>query len=119
MALIDNLLAYYKLDDVNDAHASYHLTNNNSATFVTGKIGNGVDLEKDSSQYLSVANNLGVDGGAITISAWLKVGTQPASGEINIIASQFSSITDTGYDLWYTNTSGTLQAKGNRNTSLL
>ena len=113
-ALIDNIIAYYKLDDVNDAHDSFNLTNNNSATFVAGKIGNGVNLVKASSQYLSVANNLGVDGGAITISAWLKVGTQPASGEINIVASQFSNPTQTGYDLWYANNSGTLQVKGNR-----
>ena len=38
--LLTNLISYYKLDDVNDYYASNNLTNNNTVTFVTGKIDN-------------------------------------------------------------------------------
>lgn len=44
MALIDNINAYYKLEDVNDSVASYHLTNNGTTPFNAAKIGNGADL---------------------------------------------------------------------------
>ena len=57
--LLTNLISYYKLDDVNDYYASNNLTNNNTVTFVTGKIGNAGDFEVDSTQYLSNTGNLG------------------------------------------------------------
>jgi hypothetical protein len=56
MALIDNIQNYWKLDEssgnASDSAGSSTLTNNNSATYSTGVINNGVYLN-GSNQYLS------------------------------------------------------------------
>lgn len=44
MALVDNLISYWSLADVNDAHGSNHLTNTNTVTFVTGKVGDAANF---------------------------------------------------------------------------
>ena len=71
-----NLQGYWRLEDATDSSDnSYDLTNNNAATFVTGKFGDGVDLESGSSQYLSIADascaNLEISGSQ-TWGAWIK-----------------------------------------------
>lgn len=88
MALSDNLVAYWSLSDVNDAHGSNHLTNNNAVTFVTGKVGNAVDLENGSDQYLSIASNSDLQCGDIdfTIAAWVNI--ESISGNAHGIVSK-------------------------------
>jgi len=74
-ALTDNLISYWSLDDLTDEVTTNDLTNNNSATFTTGKIDNGVDLESGSSQYLSItdASQTGLDiTGDMSINVWVK-----------------------------------------------
>ena len=49
-----SLIGWWDLADATDEHTnSLDLTENNSPTYTTGKFGNAVDLEKDSSQYRS------------------------------------------------------------------
>ena len=96
--LLTNLISYYKLDDVNDYYASNNLTNNNTVTFVTGKIDNAGDFEVDSTQYLSNTGNLGIDGGAISFSAWIKLESQTAA---RFIVNQFSDTSHIGYWIHY------------------
>src|SRR4030095_13402698 len=74
MALTDNLQAFWELDNLNDAHSTNTLTNNGSATFVAGQVGNCVDLEQHSSQYLSIADNAALSMGNIdfTVCAWVR-----------------------------------------------
>jgi len=78
MALIDNLVSYWKFDESSgnaaDAHGSNTLTNNNTATFAAGKINNGADLESSSSQSFSIADGSqsGLDiTGDLSLSMWL------------------------------------------------
>lgn len=58
-----------------DAVGSNTLTNNNSATFTTGLIGNAADLERGSSQSFSItdASQTGLDiTGDLSLSSWIK-----------------------------------------------
>lgn len=96
--LLRDLISYWKLDESSgnaaDSVASNTLTNNNTATYSAGKINNGVDLEKDSSQSLSItdASQTGLDiSGDFTISAWIKVESDPANGEYRPIAGKWDA----------------------------
>ena len=73
-SLLTNLAASWKLDDLTDSSGNGNtLTNNNSATFNTGKIGNAVYLTAASSQFLSMASNSFVQTGDVdfTIGLWV------------------------------------------------
>jgi concanavalin A-like lectin/glucanase superfamily protein len=72
MALFDGCVAAWKLSDLTDATGPGNtLTNNNSATFNTGKIGNAVYVAAASSQYLSKATSADVElSSDFTIAFW-------------------------------------------------
>ena len=79
MALTDNLVSYWKLDESSgnaaDAHGSNTLTNNNTVTYVAAKINNGASLVKASNQYFTAANGaiFGTgSGNNFSISMWYK-----------------------------------------------
>jgi hypothetical protein len=112
--LLTSLLGYWKLDDVNDFYSTKNLTNNNSATFAAGKIGNGVSLAHASNQYLDTTDTLGVDGGNFSWAGWVKVGTAPSSGVVNAIFVQGNNTSKVGFWLSYFNNSGTLQLFADR-----
>lgn len=77
MALTTNIEAYYKLDNVNDSVGSNNLMNNGTATFTAGKIWNATDFwTANTSKYLSLASNLGITGGNITLNCWIKSNTE-------------------------------------------
>lgn len=72
--LLANLAASWKLSDLTDASGNGNtLTNNNTATFNTGHIGNAVYTAYLSSQYLSIASNAFVQAGDVdfTIGFWV------------------------------------------------
>ena len=73
-ALTDGLVSFWSLDDTTDATSTNDLTNNNSVTFVTGKVGNAADFESSSSQYLSIsdASQSGLEPSEISIAFWYK-----------------------------------------------
>lgn len=85
----DNLLTsginYYKLDESSgnavDSIGGNTATNNGTATYSTGKINNGVNVN-GSSQYLSFSNCPRIGNGAFTISAWIKGTSFGADGAI-------------------------------------
>jgi hypothetical protein len=86
MALIDNLVSYWKLDEASgnaaDSHGSNTLVNNNTASYSAGIINNGIDFELSSSQYLSIADasQTGLDlSGDFTFSFWLKLEQLPST----------------------------------------
>lgn len=85
MALTDNIISYWKMDESsdgsgavarNDSVTTNHLTDNSPyAASAAGKIGNGVDLEASASEYLSIADasQSGLDlSNAFSISFWVK-----------------------------------------------
>ena len=112
MALIDNILAYYKLDDVNDSVASYALTNNNSVAFNAGKIGNGGDLgASNSTKSLNRDDSYGLNRLSLrSMSFWFKLATAPSSGNTQIL-TRFLFATNTGNytDVAYRNNAGTYE----------
>lgn len=75
MALSDNLVAYWSLGNLVDEVAGLTLTNVNSATFVTGKVGNAVNLVNASAQQLTIADNATLSMGDIDFSwaFWLQL----------------------------------------------
>ena len=85
MALTDNLVSYWKFDEASgtayDSHGSNDLTNVNTCTFGTGKLNNGADLERSSSQWFSIADasQTGLDfSTALSFSLWYKPESLPA-----------------------------------------
>lgn len=74
MALTDNLVSYWKLDEASgnraDSHGSATLTDNNTVGSATGKINNGADFEFDNAEHLS--NAAFAAGTACSVSAWVK-----------------------------------------------
>jgi len=73
--LLTGLKAYYALSDLTDSSGNgLTLTNHNSVTFVTGKVGNAANFVSASSQYLSHADaapyQMGT--GSFTVAAWIR-----------------------------------------------
>lgn len=76
-----NLQEYYTLEDANADKNGNNLTNNNTVTFTTAKYNNGADGgSSDGNKSLSIASNLGFGGGDYSISLWVKLNTEIASG---------------------------------------
>jgi hypothetical protein len=80
-------VAYYKLDETSgnaaDSIGSNTLTNDN-VTYVTGKINNGADLEKDSTAVFTTTTTPVTGTGDKTISVWCKPESFSANGNIVI-----------------------------------
>jgi len=78
LAIIDNLVSYWKLDetsgDRSDAHGSNTLTDHNGTSYGTGKIGNCADFELNNSNFLTKSDNSDLSVGDIdfSISLWIK-----------------------------------------------
>ena len=84
MALTDNLVSYYKLDEssgnASDSVGSNTLTNNGTATYTTGKINNAATLVRSSSQYLDGGTTSSLQpASALTFSMWIKINNKPVS----------------------------------------
>src|SRR3990167_10532803 len=80
MALIDDLISYWKLDEASgnatDSHGSNNLTDNNTVARVAAKINNGGDFEATASENFSIADGSqsGLDLSTdFSISAWIKM----------------------------------------------
>lgn len=64
--------AVYHLNDTTDSTGSFDLTNNNTVTFSTGKLGDGAVFgSSNTNKSLSYAGNLGYVGGNISVTYWL------------------------------------------------
>lgn len=78
MALSDNLISYWKLDEASgnaiDSHGSNTLTDNNTVGSATGKINNGRDFEAGNTEYFSIATDSDTVLGDFDFSftAWVK-----------------------------------------------
>ncbi len=76
MALSDNLVAYWKLDEASgtraDSFSNNNLSDNNTVGSATGKINLAADFVASSSEYLSIADNVPLSFGdeALTITYW-------------------------------------------------
>ncbi len=87
-ALIDNLVSYWKLNEISgirkDSTGNNDLSSTNSVGTGVGKIGNAATFIESSNQYLSVADNasLRTENTDFTISAWVKKEDPNAFGMI-------------------------------------
>jgi hypothetical protein len=118
MSLTTNLISYWKMDESsgNAADSSgngYTLTNNNTVSFAAAKINNGADFgASNTNKSLTTANNLGIDGGAMSISCWIKPTALPSSSSDPFATSTFnfagqsSSASSVQYNLSLANVSG-------------
>lgn len=118
MSLLTNLIAYYKFDEASgnavDVVGGFNLTNNGSAGFVSGLIGNCADYgTTNSTKFFRISNNLGITGGAITISTWIKMRTEIAGG-VQTIALQGDAGVDVNYIVTYEYNGGTRRIGFNR-----
>ena len=119
MALTDNLVAYYKLDessgDASDATGNgYTLTNTNTVGYASALINNGADFgTANTNKVLTRASNLGITNGACSISMWVKLRTEIASGTYGFI--QKSNATNhVAYIISYEYNGGTRRLAFNR-----
>lgn len=77
MALLDNLISYWKLDEASgnalDAHGSHTLTENGTIASTTGKIGNARVCEVTSNERFSCASDGDLQTGDIdwSIAGWV------------------------------------------------
>lgn len=108
MALTDNLVSYWKMDEASgtrsDAHASNDLTDNNTVGSGTGIINNGADFELDNSEYLSITDGSqsGLDiTGDFSISLWASIETF-TGGDKCLVAKWKTTTNDRSYDMCIT-----------------
>ena len=76
MALTDNLIAYWKLDEASgdalDAHSTNNLTDTNTVTNGTGKINGARQFTRANNEYFTLGDNAALSTGDIdfTFSIW-------------------------------------------------
>lgn len=90
MALVDNQVAYWKLEEASgvrdDAHSTYDLTDNNTVTSGTGKIGDAALFAEATSEYLSSTTSLGIDMSSyFTYNFWVKITALPDASEVEYL----------------------------------
>lgn len=100
MALTDNIVAYWKLDETSgdraDSAGSYTLTDNNTVGSGTGIIGNGSDHIRANNEFLSNTSLGGALTNSWTFAGWAKfpnigaadqtlISLRPSSGNVNLI----------------------------------
>jgi hypothetical protein len=106
MALTNNLLAFYKLDNTTDSSGNGNtLTNNGDVTFSSGKIGNAAEFTADHDKYLTVGNDLGqITETGFSVSVWFKRYTDTNAYLIDSeVSSQYGWFlgTNAGGSIWF------------------
>jgi hypothetical protein len=100
-----NLKAYYRLESgalTTDSKNGFTLTNNNSVGEDMGKYGGAADFgTANTNKSLSIANDLGITGGAITITGWYRPNTDIGNGGVWIFTAQEDSGTSVQYAIEY------------------
>jgi hypothetical protein len=103
MALTDDLISYWKLDEASgnaaDAHGSNTLTPVAAPTGATGIINNGRDFEQSSSQFLECADNASLDRGDTDFSFSLWVSLETSTATTQTILSKDGGAGDRQYRL--------------------
>jgi hypothetical protein len=88
MALTDNLVAFWELDESSgtrvDAHGPHDLTDNNTVMAATGRVGDAATFVNANNEYLSVGDHadLSAGNGDFTLAAWVYLDTKGATREI-------------------------------------
>lgn len=108
-----NLQAYYRMDSgaltTDSSGNSRTLTNNNTVgESSSGKFGYAADAgTSNSTKYFNIEDNLDIDGGACSMSIWVKLNTEVASGSYYEFLMQSSANNKVYNRIYYTNSGGT------------
>jgi hypothetical protein len=95
MAISDTLIAAWEFQNVSDSHTSAKtLTNNNTATFTAGHVGNAATLVAASSQYFSRAGV--TPPGAMTVAAMVK----PIDTATAILMAQYDASVNHSFQIF-------------------
>lgn len=102
MALTDNLVAYWKMDEASGnpqdiSGNGRHLTNVNTSAFETGKINNGTILNGTDQYHKRLNTDVGLLGDAFTVSAWFKLDTLPTGDNRMVVFESAVSTWSTGH----------------------
>lgn len=122
MALADNLISFWSLDEASgnalDAHGSNDLTDNNTVDSATGIIGNARSFTKANSEYFSHADNADLSTGDIdfTFAGWANVSSY--TGFPGILGKdnggsgerEYGLYTYSGRFRWYVSDNGTSES---------
>lgn len=102
-----NLKAYYRLEANGDdsTENAFNLTNATIASFPAAKYGNGA-LGDGVDNNLYITDNLGIDGGAISVSLWAKLNNEISSG-VWAFFGQTSATSKVRYEVRYEYNGGT------------
>jgi hypothetical protein len=111
-SLYRDLRAYWNLDEASGTRAaafqaaSLSLTDNNTVTQATGKIGSAAQFTAANTEYLSVADSpaLSFNNADFTIVAWVYMDAKPASGGIIVAKGTHNDATTVEYALRYNGT---------------
>lgn len=104
MALFDSVVAYWRLDEAsgtrNDSVGSSHLTDVNTVTQATGKVGSAGQFTRANSEYLNIADNVALSMGDIdfSIGVWVYLDSEPSTAAI---FSKDASGSDYEYGMFY------------------
>jgi len=88
MALIDNLNAYWKLEETSGTRYDETANNNdltdyNTVGYAAGIIGNGADFEQTASESLYIADNASLSiTGSMTLSCWVNLESSAARHDL-------------------------------------
>lgn len=93
--LLTGLVAYWKLDEASgnraDSVGANTLTDNNTVTSTTGKVGSAADFEVDNSESLSISDNAVLSMGNIdfTLAGWVMLDTKTA---IRAVIAKYTTV---------------------------
>ncbi len=98
---------YHLSNETDFSGNNYHLTNNNTVAFSSGRFGNCADFgTSNTNKSLSVSNPLGINGGNMSASLWIKARTEIGSGAYGLFM-QGNNSSQTGYGINYEYNGGT------------
>jgi hypothetical protein len=84
-AIPTDFIVSYQLDDTTESRGVYNLSNINGVSFSSGKYGKCADFgNANTNKSLYNSNNLGICGGNITMSLWVKLSAEVSSGNPSI-----------------------------------
>ena len=113
-----NLVAYYSTESgalTTDSKGSFTLTNDNTVGEDAGKYGGAADFgTANTNKRLSILNDLGITGGAISISTWVKMNTEISTGSQTFVSQQDTG-THVNYQINYEYNGGTIRVGFYRN----
>lgn len=104
-----NLIAYYKLENVNDSKGSNNLTNTGATPFNAAKFNNGADFgSSNTTKHLDVSANLGINGGDnLWMHCWVNLYSLPGTNVNWALLDHRTTLTADRYmDLFFQNVSG-------------